>query len=67
MVIETIFFVVIAFAIFVYIFLKMIKSIDISYIIVLVLETIGIALNFLEIQQKFMKAMILFLINIVLV
>ena len=46
---EQLFFIIIAFAIFVFMFLKMMKRNDISYIIVLVLEAIGIALNFLEV------------------
>lgn len=49
MIIEEVLFVIIAFAIFVYMFLKMMRMNDISYIIVLVLETVGILLNFLEV------------------
>ena len=49
MIVEQLVFVVIAFAIFVYMFFKMMRQSDISYIIILVLETIGIALNFLEV------------------
>ena len=49
MIIEQLIFVVIAFAIFVYMFLKMMKKSDISYIIILVLEALGITINFLEV------------------
>ena len=48
MIIEQLIFTVITLAIFVYMFLKMIKNNDTSYIVILVLEAIGIALNFLE-------------------
>lgn len=49
MVIEQLVFTVIAFAIFVYMFFRMIKNNDTTYVVVLVLEAIGIALNFVEV------------------
>ena len=49
MVIEQLIFTFISFAIFVYMFFRMIKNNDTSYVIILVLEAIGIALNFLEV------------------
>ena len=49
MFIEQLIFTVIAFAIFVYIFFRMIKNNDTTYVVVLVLEAIGIALNFVEV------------------
>lgn len=49
MVIEQLVFTVIAFAIFVYMFFRMIKNNDTTYVVVLVFEAIGIALNFLEV------------------
>ena len=49
MVVEQIIFTLISFAIFVYMFFKMIKSNDTSYVVVLILEAIGIALNFVEV------------------
>lgn len=49
MVIEQFIFIVIAFALFVYMFFRMIKNNDTTYVVVLVLEAIGIALNFLEV------------------
>lgn len=49
MVIEQLVFTVIAFAIFVYMFFRMIKNNDTAYVVVLVLEAIGIALNFGEV------------------
>ena len=49
MIIEQLIFTVIAFAIFVYMFFRMIKSNDTTYVAILVLEAIGIALNFVEV------------------
>ena len=49
MIIEQSIFTVISFAIFVYMFLRMIKNNDTTYVIILVLEAIGIALNFVEV------------------
>ena len=47
MIIEQFIFTVVSLAIFVYMFFKMIKNNDTSYIIILILEAIGIAINFL--------------------
>ena len=47
MIIEQFIFTVVSLAIFVYMFFKMIKNNDTSYIVVLILEALGIALNFL--------------------
>lgn len=49
MIIEQLIFTIISLALFVYIFLKMIKNNDTSYIITLILEAIGIAINFIEV------------------
>ena len=49
MVVEQLIFTFISFAIFVYMFFRMIKNNDTTYVIVLVLEAIGIALNFVEV------------------
>ena len=49
MVIEQLIFTFISFAIFVYMFFRMIKNNDTTYVIVLALEAIGIALNFAEV------------------
>lgn len=49
MVVEQLIFTVFSFAIFVYMFFKMIKNNDTSYVVVLILEAIGIALNFVEV------------------
>lgn len=49
MLIEQLIFAIIAFVLFIYIFLKMFQKNDTSYIIVLILQAIGIALNFLEV------------------
>ena len=61
MIIEQLIFTVISFAIFVSMFFKMIKKNDTSYVIVLVLEAIGIALNFLEVLFS-VKLNIIFII-----
>ncbi len=47
MIIEQFIFTVVSLAIFVYMFFKMIKNNDTSYIVILILEAIGIGLNFL--------------------
>lgn len=49
MVVEQLLFTFISFAIFVYMFFRMIRNNDTTYVIILVLEAIGIALNFLEV------------------
>lgn len=49
MLIEQLLFVFISFAIFVYMFFKMISRNDTSYVGILVCEAIGIALNFIEV------------------
>ncbi len=49
MILEQLAFIVIAFALFVLIFLKMIQKNDTTYIAVLILEAIGIAISFIEI------------------
>ena len=61
MVVEQLIFTLISFAIFVYMFFRMIKNNDSSYVIILVLEAIGIALNFAEVLLG-IKLNILFLI-----
>lgn len=49
MLLEQLLFVVISFAIFVFIFLKMITKNDTSYVTILVCEAIGIAIDFVEV------------------
>ena len=49
MIVEQLIFTVISFTIFVYMFFHMVRNNDTTYVIVLVLEAIGIALNFLEV------------------
>ncbi len=49
MLIEQLIFTVISFAIFVYIFFRMIRHNDTTYVVILVAEAIGIGLNFLEV------------------
>lgn len=48
MIIEPLIFTVVSFVIFVYMFFQMIRNNDTTYVVVLVLEFIGIALNFAE-------------------
>ena len=48
MLIEQLIFIVISFAIFVYMFLRMIRNNDTTYVIILVLEFVGIAISFIE-------------------
>ena len=47
--IEQLIFTVLAFAMFIFIFYKMIKNNDTTYVIILLIEAIGIALNFIEV------------------
>ena len=47
--IEQIIFTFISFAIFVLMFFRMIKNNDTTYVVILVLEAMGISLNFLEV------------------
>ena len=49
MLIEQLLFIFVSFALFVYMFFRMIRRNDTSYVIILVLEAMGIALNFLEV------------------
>lgn len=49
MLVEQLIFTVISFALFVFIFFKMIKNNDTTYIVFLILEAIGIAFNFIEV------------------
>lgn len=61
MIVEQLIFTFISFAIFVYMFFRMIKNNDTSYVVVLVLEALGIALNFVEVLFG-IKLNILFII-----
>lgn len=49
MIVEKLIFTIIAFGLFVYIFFKMIQKNDTNYISVLIIQAIGIAINFLEV------------------
>lgn len=49
MLLEQLLFIFVSFAIFVYMFFRMIKRNDTSYVVILVLEAMGIAINFLEV------------------
>ena len=61
MIIELLIFTFISFALFVYMFLRMIKNNDTSYVVILVLQAFGIALNFSEVLFG-LKLNILFII-----
>ena len=61
MVIEQLIFTFISFAIFVYMFFRMIRRNDTTYVTILVLEAMGIALNFLEVLFD-IKLNVLFMI-----
>ena len=47
MMVEQLIFTVIAFTIFVFMFFRMIRNNDTTYVVILMLEAIGIALNFM--------------------
>ena len=70
MIIEQFIFVVFSFAIFVYMFFKMIKNNDTSYVVILILEALGIALNFAEvlfnIQLNILMSILKYIFSIIL-
>lgn len=70
MLIEKFFFNILAFSLFIIIFSKLIKKNDTNYVFVLVLEAIGIALNFLElligsIFESMISKVLMYLLSIV--
>lgn len=62
MILEQLIFTIFAFGLFVYIFLKMIQRNDTNYITILIIQAIGIALNFISVLGK--KELSLFWITI---
>ena len=52
MIFELFIFTILAFALFVYIFFKMIQKNDTSYITILIIQAIAISLNFIEVITK---------------
>ncbi len=64
--IEQIIFTFISFAIFVLMFFRMIRNNDTTYVVILVLEAIGIALNFLEVLFDIKLNMIFVIIKYIL-
>ena len=70
MIIEQFIFIVFSFAIFVYMFFKMIKNNDTSYVVILILEALGIALNFAEvlfnIQLNMLMSILKYIFSIIL-
>lgn len=63
MIIEQFIFTVFSLAIFVYMFFKMIRNNDTSYITILILEAIGIGLNFLEFAMSIEMNMVFTLVK----
>ncbi len=61
MLLEQLLFIFVSFAIFVYMFFRMIRRNDTTYVTILVLEAMGIALNFLEVLFD-IKLNVLFMI-----
>ena len=49
---EQLIFAIIAFALFIYMFYKMIKDNETSYVILIIMQAFGIVLNFIEIISK---------------
>ena len=66
MIVEQLIFTVISFAIFVYMFFRMIQHNDTTYVIILVLEAIGIALNFLEVLFRIKLNMVFVILKYIL-
>ena len=66
MLVEQIIFTFISFAIFVFMFFRMIKDNDTTYVAILVLEAFGIALNFLEVLFDIKLNMLFLIIKYVL-
>jgi len=60
---EQLIFAIIAFALFIYMFYKMIKENETSYVILLILQAFGILLNFIEIISKVQLNMIFAIIK----
>lgn len=66
MLVEQIIFTFISFAIFVLMFFRMIKNNDTTYVVILVLEAMGISLNFLEVLFDIKLNMIFVIIKYIL-
>ena len=66
MIIEQLIFTIISFVIFVYIFYRMIRNNDTTYVLILVLEAIGIALNFVEVLFAIKLNMIFVILKYIL-
>lgn len=63
MILEQLIFTIIAFGLFVYIFFEMIQKNDTNYITILILQTIGIALNFIAVLGKVQLAPIFIILK----
>ena len=63
---EQLIFAIIAFALFIYMFYKMIKDNETSYVILIIMQAFGIVLNFIEIISKVQLNLILSIIKYLL-
>ena len=66
MILEQLIFTIFAFILFVYMFFKMIRENDTNYIGVLIIQTIGISINFLEVLLKIQLNPVLMIIKYIL-
>ncbi len=66
MLVEQLIFIVISFAIFVYMFFRMIQNNDTTYVFILVLEFIGIAINFAEVLFRIKLNMVFVILKYIL-
>ena len=66
MLLEQLIFTFISFAVFVYMFFRMIRNNDTTYVAVLVVQAIGIALNFMEVLFGIKLNMLFLIIKYVL-
>ena len=60
---EQLIFAIIAFALFIYMFYKMIKDNETSYVILIIMQAFGIVLNFIEIISKVQLNLVLSIIK----
>ena len=63
---EQLIFAIIAFALFIYMFYKMIKDNETSYVILIIMQAFGIVLNFIEIISKVQLNLVLSIIKYLL-
>lgn len=66
MILEQLIFTIFAFTLFVYTFFRMIRQNDTNYIVILILQAIGIAINFIEVLAKLQLGIFLEIIKYLL-